>query len=322
VIRLEKNIDSFDLYFKGWKVFSHSNEQQCFEIGIGIGKFRQSHASFKVREYVLERIRFSRWEVLNESNEQVIIQFSNNIHTLVVEFFLTDDKLLISPRCENGSINRLWMRINADEDEAIYGCGEQFSELNLRGSIIPIWVEDASPGSRKDYTYYPQPNFISSKNYFCHVETSYYSEFNFKNEREHLLYIWDVPEKIYIGKYDTILDTVKRLNVYLGLQSLIPEWCYEGICLGIQGGPQIVNEKIERARSSDVKVSAVWCQDWQGIRYTSFGKQLFWDWKFEENIYPNLPEYIKSLNSQGIQFLGYINSMLAIEGSLYKEASQ
>ncbi|MEJ2268136.1 MAG: hypothetical protein P8X70_03610, partial [Nanoarchaeota archaeon] len=69
-----------------------------------------------------------------------------------------------------------------NNEEAIFGCGEQFSKLNLRGNKVPIWVENASPESRKDHTYYPQPNFISSNKYYCHVETTFYSEFNFEND--------------------------------------------------------------------------------------------------------------------------------------------
>ena len=322
MIKFEQKEDGFNLYFKDYKFFIHSFKNPCFEIGFGIGKFKQSHSSFKIIEKKQKIFTFKNYRLLSKTTNQIIIEFEYNNASLVVEFFIKQDKLLLSFKCENPSVNRLWMKIVANKNEAIFGCGEQFSELNLRGKKIPIWVEDASPPSRVDHTYYPQPNFISTNKYFIHVETAYYSEFNFENDNFHELYIWNVPEEIYIGKYDLILDVVKELNNYLGLQPKLPEWTFDGIWLGIQGGPQIVNQKIEKALSYGVKVNAAWCQDWQGIRYTSFGKQLFWDWKYDEKIYPNLPEYIKKLKNQNIRFLGYINTMLALEGKLYEEASK
>ncbi|MHA1671442.1 MAG: alpha-glucosidase [Promethearchaeota archaeon] len=312
----------FDLFFKDYKFFSHSINNPCFEIGIGSGNFKQKHSIFTIKEKKLERFPLSKFKLLSELDNQVIIEFSDKDNNMVVEFYVKDDKLLITPKCENSSINRFWMTMNASEEEAIFGCGEQFLNLNSRGKTIPIWVEDASPLSRGEHTYYPQPNFISTKKYFCHIETSFYSKFNFENKITHKFEVWDIPSEICIGKYDNLLDTVKNLNFFLGLQPKPADWIYDGIWLGIQGGTEIVDKKIKKALQHDVKVSAVWCQDWQGIRFTSFGKQLFWDWKYDDKIYPNLPEYIKRLNNQGIKFLGYINTMLAIEGDLYKEASK
>jgi len=230
--------------------------------------------------------------------------------------------LLIALKTENELVNRLWMRLRSSREEAIFGCGEQFSRVNLRGNTIPIWVENVSPESREKHSYYPQPNFISSSKYFCHVESSYYSEFNFENDDYHEIHVWNIPKEIYIGKHESMLKTVESLNKLLGLQPRLADWAYDGIWLGIQGGPEIVDKKLKKAREHGIKVKAIWCQDWQGIRYTSFGKQLFWNWTYDDSIYPNLPEYIKSLNSEGIRFLGYINTMLAIEGEMYKEASK
>jgi len=322
MIKYEQKRDGFDLYFKEYRFFSHSSKNPCFEIGMGSGNYKQNHAMFRISEKVQEKFKFKDFKLLSETDNQLILEFEYDNISLVIEFFVKEDKLLISFKCENPLVNRLWIKIVADKNEAIFGCGEQFSELNLRGKKVPIWVEDASPASRGNHTYYPQPNFISTNHYFCHIETSYYSEFNFENDNIHELYIWNVPEELYIGKYNLLIDVIKELNKFLGLQPKLPEWTFDGIWLGIQGGPEIVDKKIQKALAHGIKVTAVWCQDWQGIRYTSFGKQLFWDWKYDEKIYPNLPQYIKELNNQSIKFLGYINTMLALEGDLYKKASE
>jgi sulfoquinovosidase len=49
---------------------------------------------------------------------------------------------------------------------------------------------------------------------------------------------------------------------------------------------------------------------------------LFWDWKYDPKLYPDLPQYIEKLRKQGVRFFGYINPFLAIEGALYREASE
>ena len=62
-----------------------------------------------------------------------------------------------------------------------------------------------------------------------------------------------------------------------------------------------MEEKLRRARASGIKVSALWCQDWQGIRMTPYGKQLFWNWRYDESLYPDLP--VSSRN-----FIGWASS--------------
>jgi alpha-glucosidase len=70
-----------------------------------------------------------------------------------------------------------------------------------------------------------------------------------------------------------------------------------------------------------VKIGALWAQDWEGKRETSFGRQLMWDWRYDPESYPDLPTDIEDLRKRGVRFLGYINPFLAVEGKLHQEAS-
>ena len=56
--------------------------------------------------------------------------------------------------------------------------------------------------------------------------------------------------------------------------------------------------------------------------YLAVGKQLFWNWQWDKELYPGLDEKIKELNEKGIKVLGYCNPFLAVEKPLYKEASE
>lgn len=105
-----------------------------------------------------------------------------------------------------------------------------------------------------------------------------------------------------ISSKPTFLEIVQDISALLGRQRLLPDWVYDGIILGIQGGTETTLRKLERMQQAGVPVTAVWMQDWQGERYTSFGKRLRWNWQWDEKLYPNLDREIKRLNKEGFGF--------------------
>jgi len=329
MLKFEQTVEGFKLFFKDYLFLEHKLSHPCFKIGEGTARYKLRYGEFKIREKLLREIPLLNFKVISQTDKKVILEFISSEEKIIISFIEVGGHLEIVPECQNKRINRFWISLVATEDEAIYGCGEQYSELNLRGKNVPLWVEEqgvgrGSPKITGDWytTYYPQPTFVSSKNYYCHIDATSYAKFNFENQDYHELHIWCVPKKILIGKYDTAIKVVSKLSGILGRQPELPDWAFDGIWLGIQGGPKIIDQKIERALEKGIKVSAVWCQDWQGIRMLPSGKRLFWNWEYNEDIYPDLPTYIKKLNQNGIKFLGYINSFLAMDGNQYKEGSK
>ncbi|MFW9820520.1 MAG: alpha-glucosidase [Candidatus Thorarchaeota archaeon] len=327
MLKFKQITDGFKLYFKEFLFLSHTALNPSFYIGEGIGRFKMHYGHFKIREKLLRKISLEKYELLSQSNDIIELKLHDNEQELNVKIEIENDNLRINCSCSDSKINRFWLRIPAKKEEAIYGCGEQFSELNLRGKDVPLWVEEqgvgrGDPPITGDWytTYYPQPSFVSSKNYFCHCEISSYAKFNFTNPDFHELYIWSIPEWILFGKFETALEVISNLSEYLGRQPKLPDWVYDGVWLGVQGGKEIVEEKINKCIKNDVKIIAVWCQDWQGIHMQGEQKRLIWNWEYDENLYPDLPVYIKNLNSRGIKFLGYINSMLAKDEEQYIDA--
>jgi alpha-glucosidase len=321
-----KSTNKFKLYYKGLLFLESSPQNPCFFIGKGQARFKMHHGEFKIREKLSLKTPLEDLKVLSKTKNKLDLVIYNNEKQLRVIVQSDIDYLKINFECTDPEINRFWMHIFSNIDETIYGCGEQFSVLNLRGKEVPLWVEEqgigrGDPAITGDWytTYYPQPTFISSKNYFCHCEASSYAKFNFTNENFHELYIWCIPESIIIGNYDNALNTVSNLSRLLGKQPKLPDWVYNGVWLGIQGGNDVVEEKIKTCIENNIKVAAVWCQDWQGIHMQGSQKRLIWNWKYDKNLYPDLPNFIRNLNIKGIRFLGYINSMLAKNTDQYKE---
>ncbi|MFX0188408.1 MAG: alpha-glucosidase [Candidatus Hodarchaeota archaeon] len=329
MIRIEILSDGFNFFYKDYLILHHVSNQPCFKIGIGTARYKSNYGHFRIKEKLKNEFNLENYEIISKSENKISLRFFSSEAELNVSLVDSGSFLIIKPECSNKQINRFWIKIPAQYDEAIYGCGEQYSELNLRGKEVPLWVEEqgigrGSPPITGDWytTYYPQPTFVSSNNYYCHVLATSYSKFNFDNEDFHELYIWCIPERIIIGKFDTALEVVNKLSDYLGRQPELPDWVYDGVWLGIQGGTDIVEQKINQAGEKGVKIAGVWCQDWQGIRMMPSGKRLLWNWEYDNKIYPDLPSFIKKLKQKGIRFLGYINSFLAMDSEQFKVASK
>jgi len=154
------------------------------------------------------------------------------------------------------------------------------------------------------------------------VHSYAYSEFDFSHRDFHELEIHEIPQKIEFGVGQSLIDTVIRLSKNIGLPNSLLDWVYDGVILGLQGGRDVVIPKIIHALEKGLKITRLWIRDWEGKRITTFGRQLMWNWVYDEDMYPDLPGMINQLKSMGIRTLGYINTFLALEGSLYKEASQ
>lgn len=310
---------NFRIAYKNYPFFYFSEENPIFSVGNALDKIRMFYGEYKIREKIKERITLNRYELLSQSPKRLVFKFLNESVSLIVKFEIHKDKLIIEPTGQNGEFNRFWVRIRANVDEAVYGCGAQYEDLNLRDKKIINWVQEEMLGEK---SYFRQPTFLSSEQYFCHVDSPAYSEFNFKNDKYHELYIWEIPPRIIIGKYESLLSVVQNIASYFGIQPPLPDWVYDGIVLGIQGGKNVVNKKLERAKNNDLKVVGVWCQDWVGYLQTEFGKLVFYNWEYDKALYPDLLSYINSLNEKGIKFLGYINPFLNTDGNLYHEASK
>ena len=168
-------------------------------------------------------------------------------------------------------------------------------------------------------TNYPQPTFLSSRRYALHVETTAYSAFDFRREDFHEIEIWAVPERVELFVGRTFVDLVDALSRRFGRQPPLPEWVYGGAIIGLKDGAQSF-ERLEHFIAAGAKVSGLWCEDWAGLRHTSFGARLFWDWQANETRYPGLRQRITELRSRGIRFLGYVNPYLAADGTLFPEA--
>lgn len=328
--------NSFSLMHNAQTILLFSQEKTMLYVGYGKENIDMYRGNFKIEDYVIERYPI----FLSDIEERVDGIRLNLENKVIIDVTGKDDLCILDFKCLDDNINRFWFRVNADADEHCYGCGEQMSYFDLRGRSFPLWTSEPGVGRDKttyitwrsdvenkaggDYynTNYPEPTYVSSKHYYLHVDSTAYAEFNFKNEAFHELQFWEVPRQIRIESAPTFVELIKRMTGFFGRQPKLPDWVYNGLIIGVQGGNERVFNILEKTLGKGIRVSGVWCQDWCGKRETSFGKRLQWDWHYHKEMYPNLPDKIKELHEKNIKYLGYVNPYLVNDGELYKEGKE
>lgn len=336
-LTLRRGDGDLEVLFRGRVILRHGRKSPCLTAGRGEGVYHMIRGHFSVHDSNLRRFDAGDARVLTEKADEISISVAG-AGAVTIRAEDREARLWISDVPEG--TNRIWLSLEMERARGIYGCGEQYTFLNLKGRKVPIWVQEQGIGRAHDLvtvlanlragagghwynTYYPQPSFVTSSNMACVCHTAAYAEFNFRPAHRAVLHFWEVPEEvqIYVDDDDPA-NTVGFISRKLGRAPALPEWLHDGMVLGVQGGTEAVAEKYRQARDAGVRVAGLWVQDWEGKRETTFGRQLFWDWKYDRKLYPDLPKTIADYAAEGVRFLGYINPYLALEGELYREASE
>jgi sulfoquinovosidase len=315
------------------ELLRHCAESPALFAGHGKERIGMYRGNFDIEDRVEERfaLRLSRVD-----SDLLTFTHPDMGGKLTLRIIREGAFLKLRGSCSDSSINRLWIRLSAWKGEHVTGGGEQFSALDLRGKIYPIWTREQGVGRNKlteitrladandhaggDYytTFFPQPTFVSSRLYWAHLENYEYSELDFRAENFHEIGVWATSFSLVFSAGDSYRELSRTLSALLGRQPVLPDWAMKGIWLGVQGGTEKTLELLNRCRNGGMDVSAVWIQDWEGRRITSFGKRLQWDWRWNKDTYPNLDKVIAS--DPNTRWMGYINPYLVEGGVLFAEA--
>lgn len=318
-------------------------------IGSGENQFSMSRGSFKYKQKISGKRKLTL-QNQEKTEEGYLLTYvdpkGSSAKEQVHQFAVTQQGSQIRLAYvgeEKPGVNRYWLTFVTNPKEHIYGCGETYSELDLKGQNVRIWVAEHQNTGRiskkiikekllgkhpdkklsfdKYESYYAQPTFVSSDKYYVHCDINAYSEFDFTDAGKITLYFQESPVIITDSGQD-FAEVSRKLTGLLGRQKALPDWLYDGVILGIQEGTDVVDAKIKKAKEAGVPVVGVWCQDWSGCRRTGFGYQVMWNWEWDQELYPGLDKKIAEWKEEGVRFLGYINPFIAIEKDLYAYASE
>ena len=309
------------------------------EIGDQMSNYTMNRGSFQLKEKVTDR-RPLFIQAIKREGDAAVLTLTEGQAIFEKQFGGERIKVTLSGVDET---KKLWFKLPAAKGEAVYGTGETFTHFNLRGSKANVWVSEHiiagqvaeelvknalrihRPEKVKKFekyaSYYVQPTFLSSRKYFFHTDATAITRFDFTAETEHRVQMNQVAP-VYIGFGDDFEAVLTNLTDLIGRQIPLPEWVFDGEILGVQGGTEIMDRKLQTALNHEMAVCGVWIQDWEGRRVTAVGKQLFWNWEWDRELYPDLDKRIAEYAEKGVKILGYCNTFLAVEKPLYQIASE
>ncbi|MBQ9687512.1 MAG: alpha-glucosidase [Oscillospiraceae bacterium] len=223
----------------------------------------------------------------------------------------------------------------AAEDEAVFGGGEQYRKVNLRGEHVVNFVSEHIKAAtvlekallphflyrEKKHadigSYAPMPIFVTDRRRLILFDTTSDGYADLTGQ-DSLRFIFDsCPRSLTLLKAKSYEDLARLLAARIPNRQYLPGWCHDGMILSAQGGTRQILDKTFKLLDAGAKISAVWSQDWSGCNRTVMGYQVWWNWEADEKLYPNLQETIRQLNARGVRFLAYINPYLVKGSRLY-----
>lgn len=228
--------------------------------------------------------------------------------------------------------NQTILQYESSGQERFFGFGEQFSNVDLKGHVVPILSEEGGLGRGRqpitflanliaegiggtEYTSYASiPHYLTSLNRSLFLESSEYSVFDLAEEDSVKVTVQSpaVAGRILYG--NTPLELIERYTEYAGRMQMLPDWLNQGAIIGMQGGTGALYDYWDLLEQYDTPIGAFWIQDWVGKRKTAIGSQLWWNWELDEDHYYNWSELRSDLEAADIRLMGYVNSYL-VDGS-------
>ena len=226
--------------------------------------------------------------------------------------------VVVTPTQSSG-VTAMGICLPAESDERFYGLGERFDAFDLAGSVIKNRTAEEA-GLRT--TYAPATFLLSSQGYGLHLETMGHATFDLRTGEAGCYRVQSAGNilHLYFFAGPTPRDAVVRHAQWIGLPPLPPEWAF-GVWKNLIGGPDQVLADLRKLRDAGVPIDAVWIYD-AVVEEDGFG----WPWQIYGPIppgsYPNLPDLIEELHSQGLKVLGYLNPFVYPDWAGYNQAAQ
>ena len=314
-----------------WK----SQENKAFIIGHKAKeKVKEDHGSFFIKDKIYKTYDHQFIDHIYISNDSIFfIGFLHNYNKKIkvpYKFVLhpvSDSQLFYEVEVDKSFCNRVDLHYSSREDELIYGFGEQFTNFNLKGKIVPIFVSEqgigrgkqpitflidliANSGGNQFTSYAPVPHYISSNLNSIYLKNLEYSKFDFSKINSISISVFSNSMKGGIINSDDPFKIIDEYTNYSGKMKPLPDWSQNGAIIGIQGGTKRVGKIIDTLLEKDVPIAGVWLQDWVGQRTTEFGKQLWWNWELDKDHYFQWDSLVSNFNEKNIKVLTYINPFL------------
>ncbi|MCL9999413.1 MAG: alpha-glucosidase [Erythrobacter sp.] len=333
MVRLEPEEGGVTLRLAGRAVLRHAPDCPAISVASGAPQVTMVRGNFRLSDDAVAAMPLCGAEV-DGTGGAVLASTDGSVK---VAISLAPDASRLTLTALSGH-DRMTIYLTLAPDDILWGGGEQMSYLALNGRNFPIWTSEPGVGREPgtpltdsasadgsfaggDYwtTNYPEPTVLCSGGWAISLANAEYVELDAREEGRLRIHVWsgEVAIDLFEG---APADLTRQLAARFGPRQALPDWAIGGAVVGLKQG-EASFERLEKLIDAGAAVSGLWCEDWVGIRETSFGRRLFWDWQWNAERYPDLPARIAALKARGIRFLGYVNPYLAVDGPLYPEAA-
>jgi len=333
MVRLEPDAGGVTLWLAGRTVLCHASESPAISVASGSPQVAMVRGNFRLSDDAVAAKPLCRTEV--DEAGSVLLSSADGSARLAVTLAPYASRLTLKALSGH---DRITIDLALAPDDVLWGGGEQMSHLVLNGRNFPLWTSEPGVGREPgtpltdqasadgsfaggDYwtTNYPEPTVLCSGGWALSLANAEYAEFDAREEGRLRIHVWS--GEVVIDLFEGApAELVRQLGARFGPRHALPDWAIGGAIVGLKQG-EASFDRLERLVDAGAAVSGLWCEDWVGIRETSFGRRLFWDWQWNAERYPDLPARMAALKADGIRFLGYVNPYLAVDGPLFPEAS-
>jgi alpha-glucosidase (family GH31 glycosyl hydrolase) len=243
-------------------------------------------------------------------------------------------KLVLKPR--NADWNRATVSTPCIDGEHFIGLGGQSFDVDHRGQVVPLWVEEDGIGKektddvpqgwpavgRRHTTHTPMPITVTSKNRAILLDTPDRAVFDVCATDKSLLRIenqgpGDLVLHLFSG--DSFADTVARVTQRTGRPKLVPKFAFAPWLDAVNGTANVLRVA-EKLRAEGVASSVIWSEDWRGNVGNNDDFGLLEHWNGDEKLYPDMKGMAAKLHDLGFKWLTYYNTFLDEHADVYKDA--
>ncbi len=283
-------------------LFRHSPEQPAFEMTAGGRELRR----VPLKNAVLDESR----GMLRFGSEGASLAYTVKKSQKTVTF-----ELVRAP----DNVSSMRLHLPGEWTTPVFGGGGHPGQLNLRGkaAVQPKKHSSFLSKGKAEAPDLPASVILNGDGSFVYIECSGACRFDFSDRRRHTVSLSACPDRITLGSADSPAEYLGLLSGAVGGAPHVPEYCFDGVWVGVQGGNEEMLKAIVRLSTGGVKISALCVEDWTG-RSQSGG--TFWDWVWSRDSYPKLNEVIQRLLTRGVRVFAGIAPYFSIEGRLFAQA--
>ncbi len=299
----------------------------------GREEVKSEFASFEISDEVLSTCGMPALETV-EQVDDATLAFAGTLQQCAAAFELrfaevAPGQLSFLAHIDDARFNRVFLSYASSASERFWGFGQQYSRLDLKGELLPVWVQEQGHGRGLEplstalgtiaggasgewhTTYTSVPFYMSNLRRALLLENTEYCEFDLRESTRSTIRIFssELRGRLYYGKQP--LDILEAYTTYTGRMQPLPSWTQQGAIVRAYAGEEAVLDLVDRLAAADVPLAGLWVEDWMGRRQNLTGTRLWWNWQLDSTIYPNWKDFVRGLADRGIRVLTYFNPYLA-----------